>query len=66
MATIPGSLLLCVSSPYSKRGELWKNFKKYYAKEDQSVLVWKAASREMNPTLPERSLGHVRTKSPRS
>ena len=59
MATIPGSLLLCISSPYSKRGELWRNFKEYYGKEDPAVLVWKGTSQEMNPTLPDRVVQHA-------
>lgn len=54
MATIPGSLLLCISSPYSKKGELWRSFQKYYGKEDPAVLVWKGSSQGMNPTLPDR------------
>ena len=59
MTTIPGSLLLCISSPYSRRGELWKNFKEYYGKEDPAVLVWKGTSQEMNPTLPDRVVQHA-------
>jgi phage terminase large subunit-like protein len=34
MSTIPGALFLGLSSPYSKRGVLWENFRDYYAKDD--------------------------------
>lgn len=53
MATIPGARLICISSPYSKRGELWNAFQRYYGKNDAPVLFWKADSRSMNPSLDE-------------
>ncbi len=51
MASVPGAILLGISSPYAKRGELWRNFKEHFGKESSDVLVWKAKSREMNPDL---------------
>ncbi|MBN2319297.1 MAG: hypothetical protein JXR49_09485 [Acidobacteria bacterium] len=50
MATIPNSLLLCISSPYAKRGALFNAHKKHYGK-DSPTLVWQATTREMNPTV---------------
>ncbi len=50
MATVPGALLLGISSPYARRGVLWKAYREHYA-QDSSVLVWQADSRAMNPTL---------------
>ena len=52
MATIPGALLLCLSSPYARRGALWETRQKYYGKEDNSILVWQAPTEAMNPTVP--------------
>ena len=52
LATTPDSLLLCLSSPYARHGELWKAYKRYYGK-DGDVLVWQASSRDMNNTIPE-------------
>jgi len=46
-----GGLLLGISSPYSKRGALFNAFRDSYGKDDSPVLVWKARSREMNPSL---------------
>lgn len=49
LATTNG-LLLCISSPYSKRGALYQAYRDHFGKPSE-VLVWKAASREMNPRL---------------
>jgi hypothetical protein len=54
MATIPGSLLVCASSPYARRGPLWDAFSRHYAKDDANVLVWRAPTLVMNPTVPKR------------
>jgi hypothetical protein len=50
LATIPNSLLLCISSPYARRGSLWNAYSKHFGKESDT-LVWQATSREMNPSL---------------
>ena len=51
LATIPGSMLLLASSPYAKRGVLFKTFRRHYAKDGARVLVWKAATSDMNPGI---------------
>ncbi len=51
MVTIPGALLLGISSAYAKRGVLFDAYREHYGKDDSQVLVWKAASKEMNPTI---------------
>ena len=45
------ALLYFSSSPYARKGELWKASEKYWGKEGSETLVWKATSLEMNPTL---------------
>jgi hypothetical protein len=50
LATVPDSLLIGISTPYSRRGALWEAFKAHYGKPG-GPLVWKAASTLMNPTL---------------
>jgi hypothetical protein len=50
-----GGLLACISSPYAKRGELYSTFKRHYGADGRpSILVAKAPSRTMNPSLPKR------------
>ena len=52
LATLaPHSLLIGASSPYSRQGLLWDIFRKFYGRENSTVLVWQAASRIMNPSL---------------
>ena len=51
MATVPGAVLLGISSPYSRRGVLWDAYRKHYGQDASPVLVWQAASTEMNPTI---------------
>ena len=53
MLTVPGALLLALSSPYAARGELHRMHERHYGKDGAGVLVWAAASRVMNPTLPQ-------------
>ena len=51
LATIPSSMIIGISSPYSKAGLLYRMFKDNYGLESDRCLVWRAASTEMNPTL---------------
>lgn len=53
MSTVPGAMLLCASSPHARRGALWTAYRKCYGKEDSPVLVWQAATRTMNPSVPQ-------------
>lgn len=52
LATIPGSMLLCASSPYARRGILWNAHRKHFGKAG-SILVWQAPTRTMNPSVPQ-------------
>jgi hypothetical protein len=51
LATIPGSMLLLASSPYAKRGALYKTFRRHFGQDGARVLVWKASTSEMNPGI---------------
>jgi hypothetical protein len=53
MATIPGAMLLCASSPYARRGALWETYRKHFGKDNDPVLVWQSPTRLMNPTVPQ-------------
>ena len=50
-----GGPLICISSPHAKRGELYTTFKRHYGPAgDPLILVAKAPSRTMNPSLSQR------------
>ena len=51
LATIPGALLLKGSSPYRRAGVLLNDYRRHWGKDDARVLVWKASTREMNPSI---------------
>jgi hypothetical protein len=53
MASMPGSMLLCASSPYSRRGALWESYRKWYGVAGAPCLVWQADTRTMNPTISQ-------------
>jgi hypothetical protein len=59
LASIPGSLLLSISSPYARRGELYRAFENHYGKDASDVLFWKASSLEMNPSLDPRVIAEA-------
>ena len=53
MATIPGALMLCASSPHSRKGVMWDAYSKHFGKDGDDVLVWQADTRAMNPSVPQ-------------
>jgi hypothetical protein len=53
MATIDGAMLLCASSPYARRGELWDAYERAFGNDDADEIVWHATTREMNPTVKQ-------------
>ena len=49
-----GGMLACISSPHAKRGKLYATFKRHYGPAGHPlIVVAKAPSRTMNPTLPQ-------------
>ena len=53
MATIPGAMLLCASSPHARKGALWTAYSKHFGKDGDPVLVWQASTRDMNASVPQ-------------
>jgi hypothetical protein len=49
--TVREPVFLCISSPYARRGELWRNYAAHYGVEGDRTLVWAADSASMNPVI---------------
>jgi len=63
LATIPDSLLIGISTPYSKKGVLFEQFKKHYGKPG-GPLVWRATTEKMNPTIDKGIIKDALTDDP--
>lgn len=53
LATVPGSLLVCPSTVYARKGAAWQASRDHFG-HDSDVLVIVAPSRTLNATIPER------------
>jgi hypothetical protein len=65
MATVPGAMLLCASSPYARRGALWEAHHKHFGQAG-GPLIWQAATRTMNPTVSQTFIDAEIEKDPAS
>jgi hypothetical protein len=60
-----GGMLAVISSPYGKRGAVYEAFDRHFgAKGDKLVLVAKGASRDFNPSLPQKIVDRAYEKDP--
>jgi hypothetical protein len=50
-ATLPGSMIIGISSPYKQSGLLWDKYSRCYGRDDDDTLVIRAPSLLLNPTL---------------
>lgn len=66
MATVPGAMLLCASSPYARRGALWEAYQRWHGKDDAPALIWRAPTTTMNPTIPPGVLEEAYDRDPAS
>lgn len=60
-----GGPLIQISTPYSRRGELWKAFERHFGK-DGSNLVVNAPSTAFNPTLPQAEIDRAYQEDPQA
>lgn len=65
MATVPGAMLLAASSPYARKGSLFNAHRRHYGK-DGPILVWKADTRRMNPSVPQSLIDEAMEADPAS
>ena len=53
MATLPGSLMMIATTPYSKRGIVFDTYKRHWGKDGDPILIWNATTRDMNASVPQ-------------
>lgn len=63
LASIPGSIVIGISSPYRKSGLLYKKFKEHYGR-DGDVLVIKAPTRTLNPLIDQSIIDEAMAEDP--
>jgi hypothetical protein len=54
-----GGPLFAISSPYSRKGELYKTYTRHYGKNGSPILFWQASSQQMNPTLNSEAIAQA-------
>jgi hypothetical protein len=64
MATIDESMLVAISSPHRRAGLLYQKWRESYGKNDDDVLVIRAPSQVLNPTLPDRVVNGAMAQDP--
>ena len=66
LATTNGQLVM-ISSPYARKGELWRAYQKHFGPQgDPLLLVAQATSRAMNATLPQSVIDRAFERDPAS
>ena len=65
-ATIPGAMMFKASSPYAQKGVLYDDHKRYFGNDDAPVLVWKASTKTMNPSISDAFLAEEMERDPAS
>jgi len=63
MGTIPDAMLICLSSPYARRGALWEAYREHFGRDDDEVLCWRADTKTMHPHAADSRLGRLIAKA---
>lgn len=64
MLSFPSPRLIKISTPYMKSGVVYEDFQKYFSHDSPDVLVWRASSLVMNPSLKAERLERERRLDP--
>lgn len=58
------SKMIKISTPYMMRGEIWQDFKDFYGKKNDDVIVFQGSTALFNPTYSERKLKRLKKRKP--
>lgn len=64
LITMPGAMLVGISTPYRRSGLLFDRWRRSYGKPDAQVLVVKGPSTAFNPLLPQRVIDQALERDP--
>lgn len=64
MVSFPAPRLLKITTPYMKSGVVWDDFRKGFGQDHPDLLVWRASSTLMNPSLRVERLERERRLDP--
>lgn len=64
LVTLPGSMLIGITSSYRRSGLAYDKWRSHYAQADDDVLVVKGPSMIFNPTLPQRIIDAALARDP--
>jgi len=64
MSTIPGAMLIGLSSPYRRSGVLFEAHREHYGKDDSDTLVIQSDTRTMNPTIDQKLIDRAVLQDP--
>lgn len=64
MLAFPRTKLVKISTPYMQAGVLYDDFRRAWGQPDPDLLVWRATSQQMNPTLTDERLAREQRLDP--
>jgi hypothetical protein len=64
LITLPGAMMIGISTPYRRSGLLFDRWRRCYGKPDDDVLVVHGASTTFNPTLPQEVIDQAIERDP--
>src|SRR6266542_780141 len=64
LVTLPGSMLIAITTAYRKSGLAFDKWRKHYGQPDDDILVVRGPSTAFNPTLPQHVIGAAMERDP--
>lgn len=64
MSTIPGAMMVGLSSPYRRAGVLYEAHREHFGKDHSDTLVIQSDTLTMNPTINRKTIGDAYRKDP--
>ena len=61
---LPHSKMIKISTPYMMRGEIWQDYKQFYGKANDDVLVFRGSTKLFNPAYSDRKLERSKKRKP--